>query len=76
MLQSEPNSKGKPAAWMIRPKYAGCLTILYNPVSQTVCPLSAWILTVLEKNLFCFCEIRNRSCPKAVRMHPNKYRLR
>jgi len=32
MLQREPKSNGNPKDWIIEPKYAGYLTVLYNPV--------------------------------------------
>jgi len=39
VTHNEPNSNGNPANWITEPRYAGCLTNLYTPVSQTVCPL-------------------------------------
>jgi len=70
MLQTEPVIKGNPINEIVIPKYPGCLTTLYIPVSQIVCPLSFWILTTLEKYLFSFLAVRKTTCPTIVRITP------
>ena len=74
-LQTEPVNKGKAANEIVIPKYPGCRTNLYIPVSQTMCPLSVWILTTLEKYLFSFRAARKIICPNMVIIIPATYIL-